>query len=176
MHIYTKANVHHSAYRRDWRSPVAPISPKWASGLDGAHIFKHMCFCRFLKFSVFCRDWRSPGTLSSPKRASRLDGVHFFKRREFDDLCENSAFRRDWRSSAHLLEGLGPHASNPGWPKWLPQAPLRPRRTNQRTVVIGARPVPLLPPNWLFQAATSTTLVVVAALQTKIESKRPQTL
>jgi len=130
VHIYTKANVHHSAYRRDWRSPVAPISPKWASGLDGAHIFKHMCFCRFLKFSAIHRDWRSPGTLSSPKRASRLDGVHFFKRREFDDLCENSAFRRDWRSSAHLLEGLGPHASDPGWPKWLPQAPFKATTNN----------------------------------------------
>ena len=123
-----------------------------------------MSFCRFLKFSAIHRDWRSPGTLSSPKRASRLDGVHFFKKREFDDLCENSAFRRDWRSSAHLLEGLGPHASNLGWPKWLPQAPLRPRRTTQRTVVIGARPVHLLPQNGLLisTACTFSTICVCA--------------
>jgi hypothetical protein len=40
-------------------------------------------------------------------------------------FCENSALRRDWCSSAHLLEGLGPHVSDPGWPKWLPQAPLK---------------------------------------------------
>ena len=61
------------------------------------------------------------------------------KARDFDDFCEDSALRRDWRSSAHLLEGLGPHASDPGWPKWFPQAPLRPRRTTQRTVVTGGQ-------------------------------------
>ena len=73
--------------------------------------------------------------------------MHFFKARDFDDFCENSALRGDWRSSAHILEGLGPHASDPGWPKWFPQAPLRPRRTTQRTVVIGGRPAPRLPQN-----------------------------
>ena len=82
--------------------------------------------------------------------------MHFFKARNFDDVCENSALRGDWRSSAHLLEGLGPHASDPGWPKWFPQAPLRPRRTTQRTVVIGGRPAPRLPQNWLFTSTACT--------------------
>ena len=40
--------------------------------------------------------------------------MHFFKRHDFDVFCENSAFRRDWHSSAHLLEGLGPHAARSG--------------------------------------------------------------
>ena len=82
-------------------------------------------------------DSRSSGTLFSPTWATRLDGVHistkanvhhvwaFFKTLDFDGFYENSAFRRDWRSSAHLLEGLGPHVSDPGWPKWLPQAPFK---------------------------------------------------
>ena len=74
----------------------------------------------------------------------------FFKRSDLNVVCENSAFRRDWRSSAHLLESLGPHASDPGWPKWFPQAPLRPRRTTQRTMVIGDRPAPLLLQNGCF--------------------------
>ncbi len=52
-----------------------------------------------------------------------MDGVHFFKKYDFNVFCEHSTFRRDWRSSAHLLEGFGPHASDPGSPKWLPQAP-----------------------------------------------------
>ena len=82
--------------------------------------------------------------------------MHFFKTRDFDDFYENSALRGDWRSSAHLLEGLGPHASDPGWPKWFPQAPLRPRRTTQRTVVIGGRPAPRLPQNWLFTPTACT--------------------
>ena len=51
--------------------------------------------------------------------------MHFFKTLDFDGFCENSALRRDWCSSAHLLEGLGPHVSDPGWPKWLPQAPFK---------------------------------------------------
>jgi hypothetical protein len=41
-----------------------------------------------------------------------------------------SALRCDWRSPAHLLEGLGPHASDPGWPKWLPQAPFKATTNN----------------------------------------------
>ena len=101
-------------------------------------------------------DWRSPGALFSPKRIVYLVGVHFFKARDFADFCENSALRGDWRSSAHLLEGLGPHASDPGWPKWFPQAPLRPRRTTQRTVVIGGRPAPRLSQNWLFTSTACT--------------------
>jgi hypothetical protein len=49
------------------------------------------------------------------------------------------------------------------------QTHTEPRRIIQRTVVIGARPSP----KW---ASKYTTLAVVAALKTKIESKRPQTL
>ena len=82
--------------------------------------------------------------------------MHFFKACDFDDFCENSALRGDWRSSAHILEGLGPHASDPGWPKWLPQAPLRPRRTTQRALVIGGRPAPLLPQNGCFTFTACT--------------------
>ncbi len=41
-----------------------------------------------------------------------------------------STLRRDWRSSAHFLKGLGPHASDPGWPKWLPQAPFKATTNN----------------------------------------------
>ncbi len=74
--------------------------------------------------------------------------MHFFKTHDFYDACSNSAFRRDWRSSGHLLKGLGPHASDPGSPKWLPEAPLRSRRTTQRTVVIGARPAPHITSKW----------------------------
>ncbi len=47
-----------------------------------------------------------------------------------DASCENSASRRDWRSSGHLLEGLGPHASDPGSPKWLPQATFKATTNN----------------------------------------------
>ncbi len=74
--------------------------------------------------------------------------MHFFKARDFDDFCENSALRCDWCSSAHILKGLGLHASDPGWPKWFPQALLKPRRTTQRTVVIGGRPAPRLLQDW----------------------------
>ena len=56
--------------------------------------------------------------------------MHFFKAHDFDDFCENSALRGDWRSSAHLLESHGPHASDPGWPKWLPQAPFKATTNN----------------------------------------------
>ena len=56
--------------------------------------------------------------------------MHFFKTVDFDGFYENSALRRDWRSSAHLLEGLGPHVSDPGWPKWLPQAPFKATTNN----------------------------------------------
>ncbi len=56
--------------------------------------------------------------------------MHFFKRHAFDVFCENSAFRRDWRSPAHILEGLGPHASDPGSPKLLPQAPFKATMNN----------------------------------------------
>jgi hypothetical protein len=88
--------------------------------------------------------------------------VHFFKTLDFDGFCENSALRRDWCSSAHLLEGLEPYVSGPGWPKWPRKVGLRPRRTIQRTVVIGARPAPLLPQSKLFTSAAcifSTTHV-----------------
>ena len=74
--------------------------------------------------------------------------MHFFKTLDFDGFCENSALRRDWCSSAHLLEGLGPHVSDPGWLKWFPQAPFKATTQNSAyTVVIGARPAPLLPQN-----------------------------
>ena len=56
--------------------------------------------------------------------------MHFFITLDFDGFCENSALRRDWRSSAHLLEGLGPHVSDPDWPKWLPQAPFKATTNN----------------------------------------------
>ena len=80
----------------------------------------------------------------------------FSKTAVFDDVCENSALRRDWCSSAHLLEGLGPHVSDPGWPKWPRKPLLRPRRTTQGTVVIGARPAPLLPQNGFFTSTACT--------------------
>ena len=56
---------------------------------------------------------------SKPRRRA------LFQTLDFDGFCENSALPRDWRSSAHLLEGLGPHVSDPVWPKWLPQAPFK---------------------------------------------------
>ena len=43
--------------------------------------------------------------------------------------------------------------SDPGWPKWPRKPLLRPRRRTQRTVVIGARPAPLLPQSKLFTSA-----------------------
>ncbi len=75
-----------------------------------------------------------------------------FRNTGLECLFENSAFRHDLRSFGHLLEGLGPHASDPGSPKWLPQAPFKAARTSERTVVIGARPVPLLPQNGVLPA------------------------
>ena len=41
--------------------------------------------------------------------------MHFFKTLDFDGFCENSAIRRDWHPSTHLVEGPGPHVSDPLW-------------------------------------------------------------
>ncbi len=82
--------------------------------------------------------------------------MHFFKTHDCNVFCENSAFRRDWRSSGHLLEGLGPHASDPGRQSGSRKPLSRPRRTNQHTVVIGARPAPLLPQNGLLASTART--------------------
>ena len=54
----------------------------------------------------------------------------FSKHLIFVLFCENAAFRRDWCSPGHLFEGLGPHASDLGSPKWLPQAPLKATKNN----------------------------------------------
>ena len=61
--LLIKATTNNSAYSRDWRSPGAPITSKWAFYLDGVHIFKNVCFCMFFYFSANRRDSRSPGTL-----------------------------------------------------------------------------------------------------------------
>ena len=54
----------------------------------------------------------------------------FSKHLIFVLFCENAAFRRDWCSPGHLFEGLGPHASDLGSPKWLPQAPFKATTNN----------------------------------------------
>jgi hypothetical protein len=42
-HAPFKAMQNNSAYRGDWRSPGATITPKWVSGLDCVHISNNVC-------------------------------------------------------------------------------------------------------------------------------------
>ena len=74
----------------------------------------------------------------------------FSKHLIFVICCENAAFRRDWRSSGHLFEGLGPHASDPGSPKWLPQAPIKATTNNSAYPRDWRSPGALITPKWVF--------------------------
>ena len=95
--------------------------------------------CTFSKHLIlidFCNFWLSVvigALLASSLHQHELNAstaCSFCKTLDFDGSCENSAFRRDWRSSTYLLESLGAHVSDPGWPKWLPQAPFKATKNN----------------------------------------------
>jgi hypothetical protein len=121
----------------DWTPGVFPkTARKRQIGPNGLLASTARTFSNTCVFAAFCSFRLSMviGALPAPSlHQNELEGlscVHFFKIRDFDGFCEKTALRRDWRSSAHLVESLGPHASDPGKPKWLPQAPFKATTNN----------------------------------------------
>ena len=113
------------------------------------------------------RDWCHPGTLFSEKGLSRLDGVRFFKTPDFLGFSVKTqpsvVIGAPLAIFSKVLDLMrATLARQSGSRKPL----LRPRRTTQRTVVIGARPAPLLPQNGLLTstACTFSTTCVFAYL------------
>ncbi len=148
MHIFTKANVHHSAYHCDWRSPLFPLNGLLASK---ACIFSNMCV-----FTFVC-SFRRPvviGAILAPSfhkkvfRASRA--CVFSKHLIFVFFCESAAFHRDWCSPGHLFEGLGPHASDLGSPKWLLQVLVKAMTNNSTYRGDGRSPGAPITSKWAF--------------------------
>ena len=136
-------------------SPLFPLNGLLASTV---RIFSNTCVftivCSFRRPLVI-RAFLAPSLHKNVFRACTVCALS--KHLIFVIVCENAAFRRDWRSSDHLFEGL---ARQSGSRKLL----LGPLRTTQRTLVIGVRPVPLLPPNGLLasKACTFSTTCVFA--------------
>ena len=86
----------------------------------------------------------------------------FSKHLIFVFVCEHAAFRRDWRSPGHLFEGLGPHASDLGSPKWLPQVPFKATTNDSAYPRDWRSPGAPITPKWALKVCTFSTTCVFA--------------
>ena len=107
-------------------------------------------------FTIVCSFWRPVviGAILAPsfhKKVFRAStACAFSKHLTFVFFCENAGFHRDWCSPGHLFEGLGPHASDLGSPKWLPQAPCKATTNNSAYRSDWCSPGVLITSKWAF--------------------------
>ena len=129
----------------------APLLPQ--NGLLASTV---CIFSNTYVFTIVC-SFRRPvviGAILAPsfhKKVFRAStACTFSKHMVFVCFCENAAFRRDWCSPGHLFEGLGPHASDLGAPKWLPQAPFKATKNNSAYRCDWRSPGAPITSKWVF--------------------------
>ena len=137
--------------------PKTPNRPKWPSRLDGAHTFKHMCFSVFCSFRLYVVIGALPAPSLHQNELNASTACTFSKHLIFmvfvktqPSVVIGAPLPISWKVSDLMRVTL---ARQSGFRKLLFS---RPRRTTQRTVVIGGRPAPLLPQNGLFTSTACT--------------------